>query len=111
MYLAEPKDFERGLSEVFITFEQALEIIRAIDAMTQGIRKIVYLVGWQGLGHDDCYPAMDVVNDALKRGCDATGKESLRRSTHSEGKHCGCDDNKVLADGRIIESPENQPPD
>ncbi len=77
MYLAEPKDFERGLSEVFITFEQALEIIRAIDAMTQGIRKIIYLVGWQGLGHDDCYPEMEVVNEALKRDCDATARDSL----------------------------------
>ncbi len=77
MYLAEPEDFSRGLSRVFITFEQALDIIRAVDAMTQGIRKIVYLVGWQGLGHDDCYPEMEVVNEALKRGCDATARDSL----------------------------------
>lgn len=77
MYLAEPKDFSRGLSDVFITFEQALEIIKAMDAMTQGIEKIVYLVGWQGLGHDDCYPEMEVVNEALKRDCDATARDSL----------------------------------
>ena len=76
MYLAEP-DFEKGISNVFITFEQALDIIRAMDAMTQGIRKIVYLVGWQGLGHDDCYPEMEVVNEALKRDCDATARDSL----------------------------------
>ncbi len=77
MYLAEPKDFDRGLSEVFITFEQALEIIKAIDAMTQGIRKIIYLVGWQGLGHDDCYPEMEIVNEALKRDGDAAARDSL----------------------------------
>ena len=76
MFLAEP-DFERGVSRVFITFEQALETIRVMDALTQGIRKIVYLVGWQGLGHDDCYPEMEVVNEALKRECDATARDSL----------------------------------
>ena len=77
MYLAEPEDFSRGISKVFITFEQALEIIRTVDALTQGIRKIVYLVGWQGLGHDDCYPEMEVVNEALKRSCDKTARDSL----------------------------------
>ena len=77
MYLAEPEDFAKGTSRVFITFSQALDIIRAIDAMTQGIRKIVYLVGWQGLGHDDCYPEMEVVNEHLKRACDATARDSL----------------------------------
>ena len=77
MYLAQPEDFKRGVSKVFITFEQALEIIRVVDALTQGIEKIVYLVGWQGLGHDDCYPEMEVVNEALKRDCDATARDSL----------------------------------
>ena len=76
MYLAEP-DFENRRSRVFITFEQALEIIRVVDNLTQGIEKIVYLVGWQGLGHDDCYPEMEVVNEALKRACDATARDSL----------------------------------
>ena len=76
MFLAEP-DFERHCSKVFISFEQALELIRAVDNITQGIPKIIYLVGWQGLGHDDCWPEMDVVNDCLKRDCDATGRDSL----------------------------------
>ena len=76
MFLSRP-DFANDRSEVLITFEQALEIIRTVDHLTAGIQKIVYLVGWQGLGHDDCYPEMEVVNDALKRGCDATGRESL----------------------------------
>ena len=76
MFLAKP-DFEQNRSDVLISFKQALDIIRATDNLTAGIRKIVYLVGWQGLGHDDCYPEMEVVNDALKRECDADGRESL----------------------------------
>ena len=76
MFLAKP-DFENNRSEVFITFEQAMEIIKMIDNITQGIEKIIYLVGWQGLGHDDTYPEMDVINHYLKRDCDATAKESL----------------------------------
>ena len=76
MFLAEP-DFDNNRSRVLITFEQALEIIKAVDNITQGIRKIIYLVGWQGLGHDDCWPEMDTINEYLKRGCDATARESF----------------------------------
>lgn len=76
MFLARP-DFKKGVSEVLINFEQALELIRTVDSLTQGIQKIVYLVGWQGLGHDDCYPEMEKVNDFLKRPCDKDGHESL----------------------------------
>lgn len=76
MYLADP-DFKNNTSRVHINFEQALEIIKAVDNITQGIEKIIYLVGWQGLGHDDLYPEMDVINHYLKRDCDATAKESL----------------------------------
>ncbi len=76
MFLAKP-DYENNTSEVLINFEQALEIIKGIDNITQGIEKIIYLVGWQGLGHDDCYPEMDVINTYLKRDCDATAKDSL----------------------------------
>ena len=77
MYLAEP-DFPRGCSRVFITFSQALDIIKAVDHLTAGVQKILYLVGWQGLGHDDCYPEMEEVNEALKRPEDATARDSLR---------------------------------
>ena len=76
MYLAEP-DFPNNRSRVFITFAEALEIFKVIDAITQGITKIVYLVGWQGLGHDDCYPEMEKVNEALKRPEDKTARDSL----------------------------------
>ncbi|MBR2885723.1 MAG: hypothetical protein IKK63_09405 [Clostridia bacterium] len=76
MFLAKP-DYENNTSEVLINFEQALEIIKRIDNITQGIEKIIYLVGWQGLGHDDLYPEMNVINPYLKRDCDATAKDSL----------------------------------
>ena len=76
MFLAMP-DFPNRRSTVYITFSQALEILRAVDRLTPGVKKIVYLVGWQGLGHDDCYPEMDVVNEALKRPEDATARDSL----------------------------------
>lgn len=76
MFCAKP-DFGHNRSTVYIDYEQALEIIKTVDRITQGITKIVYLVGWQGLGHDDCYPEMEVYNEALKRDCDKTAKESL----------------------------------
>lgn len=76
MFLAKP-DYENNTSDVLINFEQALEIIKSIDNITQGIEKIIYLVGWQGLGHDDLYPEMNVINPYLKRDCDATAKDSL----------------------------------
>lgn len=76
MYLADP-DFDNNRSNVYITFEQALEIIKAVDKITQGIQKIIYLVGWQGLGHDDCWPEMDVVNEYLKREQDETARDSF----------------------------------
>lgn len=70
-------DYPHNTSEVLISFENALKIIRSVDNITQGIKKIVYLVGWQGLGHDDLYPDMTAVNDHLKRDCDPDGKTSL----------------------------------
>ncbi len=76
MFLATP-DFEKKVSNVHINFEQALEIIKTVDNLTQGITKIIYMVGWQGLGHDDCYPEMEVVNEFLKRDCDATARDSF----------------------------------
>lgn len=76
MFLATP-DFKNNKSDVKINYEQALEIIKAVDNITQGITKIIYLVGWQGLGHDDCYPEMHHLNEALKRPCDNSARESL----------------------------------
>lgn len=57
---------------------QTLDVIRRIDNLTRGIPKIVYLVGWQYRGHDTGYPALDKVNERLKRPEDASALDSLR---------------------------------
>ncbi|ULQ53406.1 endo-alpha-N-acetylgalactosaminidase family protein [Flavihumibacter fluvii] len=66
-----------GKPRVYITFEQTLNYIRAMDNLTLGVPKIIYLVGWQYNGHDDKYPAFFEVNEALKRKEDKTARESL----------------------------------
>lgn len=67
----------KGGCKLSNTFEQALEKIKAADALTLGAPKIVYLVGWQYLGHDDKYPAFFEVNEYAKREQDATARDSL----------------------------------
>ncbi len=69
---------DNGKSEVFLNFEQALDVIRKIDNLTLGIPKIVYLVGWQYNGHDSKYPAWFEGNEKLKRQEDANALESLK---------------------------------
>jgi hypothetical protein len=66
---------------------QALDVIRRVDHLTRGIPKIVYLVGWQYRGHDTGYPALDKVNDHLKRPEDATALDSLRWLMNAGPKH------------------------
>lgn len=66
-----------GTSNVNMTFEDALEVIKGIDAVTRGLPKIVYLVGWQYEGHDWKYPAFHEFNEALKRPQDASARESF----------------------------------
>jgi hypothetical protein len=61
-----------------VTFEQALAVIQKVDALTLGIPKIVYLVGWQAGGHDWGYPEWGPVDPALKRPQDATALDSLK---------------------------------
>lgn len=67
-----------GESQVFCNFNDALEIIKRVDNLTRGIKKIIYLVGWQFNGHDDRYPAFNVVNEKLKRDCDKNAIDSLK---------------------------------
>lgn len=67
----------KNKSHVLMTFEQALDAIKKIDHITQGITKIYYLVGWQYLGHDDKYPDFFEVNSALKRPQDKTARDSF----------------------------------
>lgn len=76
LFLSSPNVREGGCC-INCTFEGALEIIRRTDALTLGVPKIIYLVGWQYNGHDDKYPAFFEVNPALKRDCDVSPRDSL----------------------------------
>lgn len=76
--MAFPDKENPGKSKVLLTFEDALEYIKKIDNITQGITKIYYLVGWQYLGHDDKYPDFFEVNEALKREEDRTAYDSFK---------------------------------
>jgi hypothetical protein len=50
---------------VYTTYNQSLEIIKAIHKMTGGAKQIVYLTGWQYEGHDTGYPSFDKINERL----------------------------------------------
>lgn len=76
--MAHPDKNNPGKSRVLLTFADALEYIKKIDNITQGITKIYYLVGWQYLGHDDKYPDFFEVNEALKRSEDETAYDSFK---------------------------------
>lgn len=67
----------KGGSIIYCNAEKALEIIKGVDKITLGIKKIIYLVGWQYLGHDDKYPAFFDVNKGIKRPDDKTAYDSL----------------------------------
>lgn len=67
----------KGGSVIYCDCEKALEIIKETDSLTLGIKKIIYLVGWQYNGHDDKYPAFFEVNEGIKRACDASALDSL----------------------------------
>lgn len=69
-------NLQTGGSNVLLNYEEAMKNIIAIDNISRGIPKIVYLVGWQFNGHDDKYPAFNVFNEALKRSGDATARDS-----------------------------------
>lgn len=62
---------------VFYTFEESLNIIGSINKLSNGMKQIVYLTGWQHDGHDSKYPDWSVVNPRLKREQDADAKASL----------------------------------
>lgn len=76
-YMADPNR-EELTSNVYMTYEQALDNIKAIDRISRGVPKIVYLVGWQFDGHDDRYPDFTVMNEALRRPQDSTALQSYR---------------------------------
>ncbi len=58
---------DRTKSDVVLRFDEALERIKLVDALTLGIPKLIYLVGWNSLGHDDKFPDWSVVNPFLCR--------------------------------------------
>ena len=73
-FMAQPD--QQGGTNIYMTYEEALDNIIAIDNISRGIPKIVYLVGWQFNGHDDKYPAFSEMNEALKRPQDGSALES-----------------------------------
>lgn len=87
LFLAAPDPKNPGKSLVQMTFEQAFSCIKTIDAMTEGILKIYYLVGWQYCGRDDRCPDFLEVNEALKRPQDKTARDSLLW-LHEAAKDC-----------------------
>lgn len=66
------------ISHLYLTFEQALNVIERVCRLTCGVPQIVLLTGWQFEGHDSKYPSWAEVNRHLKRPQDATAVESLR---------------------------------
>ena len=86
IFLAERTDAGKGC-KVYLTFEQALEVIERLDRITCGAPKIVYLVGWQFNGHDSKYPAWSEVNERLKRAQDPTALDSLKWLMHESRKY------------------------
>jgi hypothetical protein len=66
------------MRQKFLTYEQALKVIKMVHELTCGIPQVVLLTGWQYEGHDSKYPAWGAASEHLKRDCDATAEESLR---------------------------------
>ncbi|MDX1682114.1 MAG: endo-alpha-N-acetylgalactosaminidase family protein, partial [Phycisphaeraceae bacterium] len=66
------------ISHLYLTFEDALEVIRGVYEATCGVPQVVLLTGWQFEGHDSKYPSWASVNKHLKRDEDETALESLR---------------------------------
>jgi hypothetical protein len=66
------------INQLFLTFEQGLEVIKRVHHITCGTPQIVLLTGWQFEGHDSKYPSWAEANAHLKRSQDTTALESLR---------------------------------
>ena len=77
-YMGLYKMRDNGKQTVYMTIEQAMEAIKVMDELTLGLPKIMYLVGWQYLGHDSKYPAFFEGNEALKRPGDENALQSIR---------------------------------
>lgn len=86
------KPDENGDPIALLDFEQVLDTVKQMDNLTEGIPKIIYLVGWQYNGHDDRYPNWDKVNEALKGdNCGhETGLECLQNLMDEAWKYNTC---------------------
>lgn len=103
------------------TFPQALEIIRYVQHVTEGIPHITYLVGWQYLGHDSKYPAWFEVNDRLKGPDDVSAHDGLLRLMRAGREHnttvslhinmCDAYENSPLWDEYVGADVMNREPD
>lgn len=68
---------DNGKQTVYMDCGQALEAIKAMDAITMGLDKVIYLVGWQYNGHDSKYPAFFECNEAIKAPGDSSAYQSI----------------------------------
>lgn len=78
---------DNGRQTVYMDCSQALEAIKAMDAITLGLPKIIYLVGWQYNGHDSKYPAFFECNEAIKSPGDSSAYESILNLMEEAKKH------------------------
>ena len=67
-----------AIRELYLTFEDALQVIKRVYDITGGVPQVVLLTGWQFEGHDSKYPSWACVNKHLKRKQDETALDSLR---------------------------------
>jgi len=77
------------IAELFLTFEDGLEVVKRVHRLTCGAPQIVLLTGWQFEGHDSKYPSWACVNKHLKRPQDQTPLDSLRWLIR-EARHYNC---------------------
>lgn len=68
---------DNGKQTVYMNCGQALEAIKAMDVITLGLPKVIYLVGWQYNGHDSKYPAFFECNDSIKKPGDDNAYQSI----------------------------------
>ena len=87
LHLGRYKMRDNGKQKVCMNCEQAFEAIKGMDALTLGLPKIVYLVGWQYNGHDSKYPAFFEGNRAVARASDKDPLDSVRWLMREAKKH------------------------
>ena len=77
-YRGKLKNRDNGKQKVYMNCEKAFEVVKGMDALTLGMPKIVYLVGWQYNGHDSKYPAFFEGCSGIARKCDTDPLDSIR---------------------------------